>query len=749
MAAALRTLPKVCSLVFEAVGRADVVHAGVAGWPYPIGWLATAFARLRGKALVVVVESAPWRGFDKSKSDLKARIRTDLYEVLAGWSCRHADLALFTQSAYQGSLHKGGKGAAYVTPATWIHADEVATDAEAQLRWKRKDHSTRASLVRRPPPGREGRSSIAGRIGRLDAQGLSFACDFIGTGELESAIDRAAQTLHNVKVRRLAPVPYGAPFFELVDGYHALLVPSLSDEQPRILFDAAARAIPVIASSTDGIRPHVWDRATGRLVRPGDAEKLASVVAQCVKEPACFRQYGMAALSKVRTSTHEAMHATRSQLLAKHFPSSAFLRSPARGRASIRAVRSTDVPARFDARGASDFQAGDLDTFLRARYTTARGLRRESGPRSPGRSLRACTAMTAAISHGSLPLPARGRQQLCSVFRQAPVVVVVLRGAPAHHRRRESHGASSAGAPQRARGAGASVLRSAARAQWARVSSECMALVREIRGSIVQREAPVRLRSIDTGELEDRCFDLVFEPLASEDGSDCDVVAIGIDVTEYVQLRRLAQDRAHSFLQMSDERLRQVSEAAFVGTWALELATGLIFADSFLSGLVRALSWRPVPVAHFMAQIHEPDRNASWTRWSVCCWGARRHHERRVPHPDRRRARPLDRRPRQGGVGRRRRKPVRFVGTLVDVTARKQAEFERELLLGERTAGTRRSSTGATPAVRAVHAGAGGGGRVARARDRVRACKSALPEDDRKNRGGGPLHARDLFRVPR
>ena len=49
--AALRTLPKVVSALWRAIGDADLVHCGVIGWPYPLGWIANPIAVLRGKAL--------------------------------------------------------------------------------------------------------------------------------------------------------------------------------------------------------------------------------------------------------------------------------------------------------------------------------------------------------------------------------------------------------------------------------------------------------------------------------------------------------------------------------------------------------------------------------------------------------------------------------------------------------------------------------------------------------------------------
>jgi hypothetical protein len=48
-----------------------------------------------------------------------------------------------------------------------------------------------------------------------------------------------------------------------------IVVPSLSDELPRIVFDAAPRRVPAFASETDGLRPNVEDHRPGRLIPSG------------------------------------------------------------------------------------------------------------------------------------------------------------------------------------------------------------------------------------------------------------------------------------------------------------------------------------------------------------------------------------------------------------------------------------------------------------------------------------------------
>src|SRR5262249_28859277 len=54
-------LPALTLRLWKAVGRAQIVHTGVTGWPIPVGWIATAIGRLRRRFLVTVIESSDWR----------------------------------------------------------------------------------------------------------------------------------------------------------------------------------------------------------------------------------------------------------------------------------------------------------------------------------------------------------------------------------------------------------------------------------------------------------------------------------------------------------------------------------------------------------------------------------------------------------------------------------------------------------------------------------------------------------------
>jgi glycosyltransferase involved in cell wall biosynthesis len=269
---------------------------------------------------VVIVESAPWRiSSERERKSPRKRVRAAVYEQLARWSCRVADLALFTQPAYRETLLPAHpERAAYVTPATWINAENVLSDQRARKLWRAKAELAPRFLFAGRLTAEKGSHLLLEALRELDQRGVALQVDVIGAGECEGAIDACAQSLQNVRIERLKPVPYGPEFFALVDRYHAVLVPSLSDEQPRIFFDAAARAVPAIAADTDGLRPHVEDLRTGVLFPRGNARALADALQAAAQEPARLEQLGLAALTAARSQTHTAMHARRSQLLAAH-----------------------------------------------------------------------------------------------------------------------------------------------------------------------------------------------------------------------------------------------------------------------------------------------------------------------------------------------------------------------------------------------------------------------------------------------
>lgn len=306
--------PALARALWRAIADAEIVHSGVVGWPFPPGWVANAIALLRRRPLVLVVESAPWRLHGGPDERPRDRLREAVTEALARFFVRRADLNIFTQPAYQKTLAVDTPGC-HIIPATWINEEDVVNREEAEARWAvRRGEPVRLLFAARMLSSK-GVDVLLDALRALDRRGVQVRVDMIGEGPRRQACSAASRQLASVDLRVLDPVPYGAPFFQLVRDYHAVLVPNLGDEQPRILFDAYAQAVPVIAFDTDGIRPHVREGETGWRVPRGDVLALARTVERASMAPGELARMGLTALGVAPRFTHRGMHAERWRIL--------------------------------------------------------------------------------------------------------------------------------------------------------------------------------------------------------------------------------------------------------------------------------------------------------------------------------------------------------------------------------------------------------------------------------------------------
>lgn len=315
----LRLLPRTISKLWKAVGEADIVHTGVAGWPIPEGWLLTPIIRLRRKFYLIIVESAFWRLAPSSPKSLKSRVRAYIVEQGNRWCVNNADLAIFTQDQYRRSLLTRDPEQGYVIHASWIDEQIIVSDAEATKMWHQKlllyAGGLRILFAGQLTPGK-GVLVLLEAMRSLSIQGVSVKLDIVGQGELLAECEKASQDSQPpVQIRVLETVPYGPKFFSLVSEYHAIVIPSVSDEQPRIVYDAYSQGIPVLGSNTDGIRDCVQDGETGKLVPFDDPVALADLLKWASQNPDQLAKMGLESLRTALSLTHQEMHRRRWQIL--------------------------------------------------------------------------------------------------------------------------------------------------------------------------------------------------------------------------------------------------------------------------------------------------------------------------------------------------------------------------------------------------------------------------------------------------
>ena len=315
---ALWLLPTTLVKLWKAIQSSTIVHCGIAGWPVPLGWFTTAIAKLQGKYLLIIVESAPWRLKLGIEANFRSRIEAVIWENIGRWCLNRSDLALFTQSEYKESLLTKRKDQAYITPASWIEEDVILSDEKAKEIWNEKfTNPTHLKLIF---VGRlvseKGILVLLKAMEVLREKQIPVTLDILGEGELLKTCQQASDSHSEItSIKILGTVSYGQEFFNLLQKYHAIMVPSLSDEQPRIVYDGYSQAIPILASKTAGLQDVIQDNVTGKLVRPNDAIALADLLEASWHDLEPLKVMGMQSLHTARGMTHQKMHEQRWEIL--------------------------------------------------------------------------------------------------------------------------------------------------------------------------------------------------------------------------------------------------------------------------------------------------------------------------------------------------------------------------------------------------------------------------------------------------
>ncbi len=312
-------MPVIAYRLCRAIRRAEIVHSGIAGWPIPMGWVVTPLTLVFRKPLVIIVESAPWRLPPGLATGWKRRFRAVMQELLGRWVLRNAELVICTQNEYRQSLLGRKQARGFVIPASWIDEKDILSQDEANEIWEKKLSASNQRLkilfVGRLV-AEKGILVLLEAMRQLNTESLPISLDILGEGVLRNECESAASRLRGITaVNMLGTVPYGAPLFAVIQRYDAVVVPSISDEQPRIVFDAYSQAVPVLASDTPGLRSCVNSGEEGLFAPPNDVSALSGLLRHAAEHRSELRRLGLQSLIYAHTMTHQEIHRQRATLL--------------------------------------------------------------------------------------------------------------------------------------------------------------------------------------------------------------------------------------------------------------------------------------------------------------------------------------------------------------------------------------------------------------------------------------------------
>lgn len=271
----------------DNVQQADLVMIRL---PSPIGYIAYREARRQGKPVLLYVagdirsvarEGQKYRGWRRPLSELVAYTYTRLTERMA-----RQTLVFVAGSKLYAWLKPHAKRCVPFLPSL-IREDDLSQEPGISLTLG--DRITLIYSGRLVPV--KGLRYLLEAMRLLDQRGISCHTTFVGEGYQKEELTTLAEDLGlSDRVCFKGYVPFGKPLLDLYREADIYVLPSLSEGVPKVVFEAMACGLPIIATRVGGITDIVKDRKTGLLVDPRSPEQIAQAIERLVMDHVLRRE---------------------------------------------------------------------------------------------------------------------------------------------------------------------------------------------------------------------------------------------------------------------------------------------------------------------------------------------------------------------------------------------------------------------------------------------------------------------------
>lgn len=315
---ALVCLPLVITRLWKAIRKAKIIHCDVldGGHIYPYGIVAVPLAWLQGCFIINFVENVELQ-LNKNSLKLRSKLRSYLTVQAAKWCLRRADLVFTSYEESRDLLVGKDSKKTHIIPYVNLMEDELISEKEAEQLWDEKIRELnpiRIGLASRLTASK-GIAVLLDALRHLIAEGVPLEFDIYGAGDLENECRQlAASSTEITRINFKGTLPYTRVFFEMLRRYHLMVIPSLSDEQPILLFDCFSQATPVLASRTLGMAKYVA-QGNGLLVKSGNVEELATALRKIATDPSSLRDRSRTSLRLAQKYNIQANHRLRASII--------------------------------------------------------------------------------------------------------------------------------------------------------------------------------------------------------------------------------------------------------------------------------------------------------------------------------------------------------------------------------------------------------------------------------------------------
>ncbi len=164
---------------------------------------------------------------------------------------------------------------------------------DSSIRINKKQEST-ALLVSRLVP-EKGHMDLLKAMRKLHDEGCKVNAVFAGRKDDGVFLSRIEQAIETLRLKGKVVITGKLSQIELKNQYlesDVVVLPSYSEGLGRVLIEAQAMQLPVIAYNTGGVSEALRNNVTGFLVGKGDLDSLAARLKQLLTEPDLCRRFG-------------------------------------------------------------------------------------------------------------------------------------------------------------------------------------------------------------------------------------------------------------------------------------------------------------------------------------------------------------------------------------------------------------------------------------------------------------------------
>jgi glycosyltransferase involved in cell wall biosynthesis/SAM-dependent methyltransferase len=157
-------------------------------------------------------------------------------------------------------------------------------------------------------------------IARLIGAGEVVELHIVGEGEMEATLREQARALAiEAAVHFHGYVPHGEVLSHYYRANDLFILPSLQDQQPKVLLEAMSQSLPVIATQVGGITTLITDGQNGLLIPPAQPSALANAVRRLLSDTPQRQQLAEAGLKFAENVTVERETERLMKVVSAHF----------------------------------------------------------------------------------------------------------------------------------------------------------------------------------------------------------------------------------------------------------------------------------------------------------------------------------------------------------------------------------------------------------------------------------------------